>query len=229
MSDRLSRDELESDALVSGYAKAYAFYQENKNALIYGTLAVLILIAAGVWYYMDRQQKAEEAQELLTGAEELFQQERYEDALLGDDEGMTVGFAEIASDYPRTDAGNIASYYAAVSSARIGNYEDALSYIENYSPPDGILGVGPVSFKAAVLANLDEHERAIETYIQAAEWDDNDVTTPQNLMSAAEVAFESGNDAQARELVDRILNNYGNSEHASDARRMHGLLSARGS
>lgn len=227
MSDRLSREHLESDALVSGYARAYEIYHEHKNSIIFGTLAVLLLIGGGVWYYLDRQAQEEQAQEMLANAEQLFQQGQYEQALRGDDQGRTIGFAEIANEFSRTNAGNIAHYYAAVSEVRLNNYSEALTFIEQFNPPDGIIGVGPISFHASVLSNLGEYERAAEMYIRAAEWDENEVTTPQNLLNAAEAALEAGDDARANEYVTRIIDNYGDTGIASDAKRMQGMLSAR--
>lgn len=227
MSDRLSREHLESDYLVTGYARAYEIYHQHKNSIIFGTLAVLLVIGGGIWFYLDRQAQEEEAQEMLSYAEQLFQRGQYEQALFGDDEGRTIGFAEIASEFSRTSAGNISRYYAAASEARLGNYEDALPYIERFNPPDGILGVGPIAFHAAILSNLGQHEQAAEIYLKAAEWDENDVTTPQNLLNAAEAAMEAGNDARAQEYVTRVIDRYGDTGFAADAKRMQGLLSAR--
>ncbi len=227
MSDRLSREHLESDALVSGYARAYEIYHQHKNSIIFGTLAVLLLIGGGIWYYMDVQVQEQQAQEYLSYAEQLFQQGEYEQALHGDDEGSTIGFAGIANDFSRTSAGNLAKYYAAVSESRLGNNEEALAFIEQFNPPDGILGVGPISFHAAMLSNLGEYDRAVEIYIKAAEWDDNDVTTPQNLLNAAEAALEAGDESKANEYVTRIIDDYGDSGFVADARRMQGMLSAR--
>ncbi len=227
MSDRLSREHLESDALVSGYARAYAFYQEHKYRLIFGTLAVLILIGGGVWYYVDSMAQEQEAQEMLVGAEEFFQQGNYEQALYGNEEGETVGFADIVSDYSRTDAANIASYYAAVSASRLGDYEDALYYIERYNAPDGILGVGAISLHASILSNLERFEESAQKYADAADWDENEVTTPQNLLNAAEASYEAGDYSTAEEFLVRIIDNYEDTDYASDAKRMQGMLSAR--
>lgn len=226
MSDRLSREHLESDALVSGYARAYAFYQQNKNALIFGTLAVLILIGGGIWYYLETIGQEDEAQQLLSQAEEQFQQGEYELALTGA-EGESGGFAEIVTNYSRTNAANIASYYAAVSENRLGNYEEALNYIERFNPPDGILGVGAISLHGAILANLERYDEAANKYVEAAEWDDNEVTTPQNLLNAAEALYEGGDYSGSQELLTRIIDNYANTDYASDARRMEGMISAR--
>lgn len=227
MSDRLSREHLESDALVSGYARAYAFYQEHKYRLISGILAVLILIGGGVWYYVDSVAQEQEAQEMLVGAEEFFQQGNYEQALYGDAEGQTVGFSDIVNDYSRTDAANIASYYAAVSASRIGEFEDALYYIERYNAPEGILGVGAVALHASILADLERYDEAAQKYVEAAEWDENEVTTPQNLLNAAEASYEAGDYSTAEEFLARIIDNYDNTDYASDAKRMQGMLSAR--
>jgi len=51
MSNRLSKDELESDALVTSYVRATTFYRENKVTL-YGGLIALIVVVGGIFWYI---------------------------------------------------------------------------------------------------------------------------------------------------------------------------------
>jgi tetratricopeptide (TPR) repeat protein len=146
---------------------------------------------------------------------------------LGDDDRLRVGLIDIINNYGRTSAGNMARYYAAVAEAELGNYDDALRFIERFDPPRGILGVGPISFHAVVLSNLGEFSRAADVFVRAAEWDVNEATTPQNLFNAAQAAMEADEIARAVQLVDRILSEYEDSQVADQARRLEGMLFVR--
>lgn len=227
MAKRLTKEQLETDPLLTSYYLFTSYLKRNLTTVIAASVAVLVLIGGGIGYFLHSQAQEQEAQELLVLAEQAFQQGEYEIALWGDDQLLQVGLITIINDYRRTRAGNIARYYAAVSEAELGNYEEALSFIDRFDPPSGIIGVGPIAFHAVVLANIGEYERAADVFVKAAEWDENQVTTPQNLLNAAQAAMEAENYARAKELVSRILQNYEDSEVADQAQRLEGMLLAR--
>ncbi len=227
MAKRLSKEQLETDPLLTSYYLFTSFLKRNLTAVIAGIIAVLLIIGGGIFYYFYAQAQEQEAQELLVYAEQAFQQGEYEIALWGDDEMLRTGFIDIINNYGRTNAGNLARYYAAVSEAELGSYEEALAYIERFDPPEGILGVGPISFHAVVLANLGEYSRAADIFVKAAEWDINESTTPQNLYNAAQAAMEADDLARASQLVSRILNEYEDAQVADQAKRLEGMLVAR--
>lgn len=226
MAKRLSKEQLETDPLLTSYYIFVSFIKRNLAAVVTSSLAVLILIGGGIGYYLYSQAQEETAQILLADAEKAFQQGEYEIALWGDDVRMTAGFIDIINNYSRTRAGNLARYYAAVSEAEQNAYEEALVHMSRFDPPKGILGVGPISFHAVLLTNVGEFDAAARMYIKAAEWDRNEATTPRNLLSAARAYKEDGNITTATELVDRILEEYEATDIADQARRLQGMLIA---
>lgn len=228
MAKRPSKEQLETDALVTTYARFSGFVQQNVATVIAGTLVFLLLIGAGIWYYFHLQAQEVEAQELLVTAEQFFDQSEYESALYGDQETFAPGFIDIINNYSRTDAANIARYYAAVSAGRLGDSYQALEFIERYNPPSGILGVGPIAFHGTILGNLGEFADAARQFERAANWDENNVTTPQNLLLAAQASLEGGDSDSARRYLDTIITNYQGSQVAEQALHMQGMLEARG-
>ncbi len=227
MAKRLSKEQLETDPLLTSYYLFNSFLKRNLTAVIVASIAALVIIGGGIFYYFHAQAQEQEAQELFVYAEQAFQQGEYEIALWGDDDMLRTGFIDIINNYGRTNAGNMARYYAAVSEAELGSYVEALAYIERFDPPEGILGVGPISFHAVVLANLGEYSRAADIFVKAAEWDINESTTPQNLFNAAQAAMEADELARASQLVARILNEYEDSQVADQAKRLEGMLFVR--
>ncbi|HCD51428.1 MAG TPA: hypothetical protein DEQ34_03205 [Balneolaceae bacterium] len=226
MSKHLSKEELESDPLIENYNKAVSVFNENKTTILAIVIGVVVVIASLIGYNVYSQNQEQEAQNLLATAEGYYSEGDYDKALNGDDFELTYGFVSIANDYSGTEAGNLAIYYASVSSFKLGNIEDALDYISRYDAPDGILGVGAISFHAKLYLANGSLEKAAETFVKAANWDVNDTTTPFNLYKAAETYYELENMDKASELVDQILNDYPGSEEATSTQKLQGMIAA---
>jgi len=159
-------------------------------------------------------------------AEQELMMGNYETALNGNDEEFTLGFVQIANNYSGTDSGNLAHYYAAVSEFELGNYQDALTYIEDFTPPKGILGVAAISLHGNILLELENFAEAAEQYERAAEWDENSSTTPANLFEAAQAYQRADNIQMATTHLERIINEFPNSIQAPRAERVLGRLTA---
>lgn len=223
---KLTKEELEQDILLEYSSRFMHFYQTNKATVIGGGVGIILAIGLIIGYVVYSGQQEEEASILLGMAEQELMMENYETALYGNDETFTLGFVQIANNYGNTDSGNLAHYYAAVSEFELGNHEDALTYIEDFTPPEGILGVAAISFHANILLQLDNFIEAAELYERAAEWDENDATTPANLLEAARAYQQADNIQMTTSILERIVNQYPSSSQASSAERMLGRLTA---
>lgn len=226
MSKKLSKEELEQDLLIEYSSRIVHFYNQNKVAVIGGGIGIILAIALIIGYFVHSAQQEQQAQILLGDAEQALMNGNFERALYGDDEALTLGFIQIASNYGRTDAGNLAHYYAAQAEYELGNFEESLSHLENYRVPDGILGVAPISMHGVILLELERYEEAAAAFERAADWDSNNATTPYNLFEAAQAHIEAGNRQRAIELLNTILNDYPNSQQFTRAQRMIGMLTS---
>jgi len=224
MSKGLKKEELEQDILIEYSSRFMYYYENNKATVIGGGIGLVLLIGLIIGYFVYSGQQEQKAQNLLGIAEEQLMQGNYNTALYGNEQDFTLGFDQISNNYYNTNAGNLATYYAAVSEFELGNYESALQRIQNFNVPDGIMGVAPLSLNAIILSELDLFEEAGKKYIEAAEWNENASTTPYNLMEAAQAFDEAGSTSRAIEVVDRVLEEYPNSMQAAEAKRMRGLL-----
>ncbi|MCH2449460.1 MAG: tetratricopeptide repeat protein [Gracilimonas sp.] len=226
MSKRLSKEELESDPLLENYKRAADYYVANKSQIITIALALTIVIGGffGYKYYSSVQE--DQAQELLAIAETAYAQGNYEEALYGNDFELTYGFDQIAEEFPWTNAGNLANYYAAVSNFELGDVDNALMYMEEFEVPEGILGVGPLTFHAKLYLAKENYTAAAEKFMQAAGWNENEVTTPSNLYEAAQAYYKAENYERARELVNRVINEYPESTKLAESQRLKGMLVA---
>lgn len=221
---KLSKEELEQDPLLDAYISTQTFYQANKSMVIGVTIAIILVVGGGLWYYYYSQNQEEQAQQLMAFAEQKYMNGNYEEALYGSESDFTVGFEQIINNYSITDAANLAHYYAAVCEFNLGNPDQALEYIKNYSIPDGILGVGPISFHGVILAELGRYEEAAAIFVKAANWNQNEATTPYNLLKAANAYLDSDVPQQAEQYAERIITEYPDSQQATEAQRILGMV-----
>jgi tetratricopeptide (TPR) repeat protein len=222
---KLKKEELEQDILIEYSSRIMHFYENNKATVIGGSIGLILAVGLTIGYIIHSGNQAEEAVNLLGIAEQELLQGNYQEALNGNEEEFTLGFVQIADNYSGTKAGNLAHYYAAISEYELGNYEQAIEYMQEYDVPEGILGVAPISMHANILIELERFDEAAEQFERAANWDENSSTTPYNLYKAAEAHRAAGNNEQALAHIETIINDYPNSQQLAQAEKMKGLLS----
>lgn len=225
MSKHLSKEELESDPLIENYNKAANFFNENKTTIFAVLISVIVVIGALVGYNFYSASQESEAQQLLAIAEGYYTEGDFDKALNGDSFDLTYGFLSIANDYSGTEAANLAIYYAAVSSFKLGNVEQAIEYVSKFDAPKGILGVGAISFTAKLYQANGSDKLAAELFLKAANWDVNDSTTPYNLYNAAETYFKLANYEKASEIADRIIDEFPTSDEVAKSQNLIGKIS----
>lgn len=213
------------DPVIGLIEKSQHFYDENKSTLIGSLIAVLAIIAGvfGYSYYMDTQE--EKAQFLLSQAQAYFTSADYSKALKGDEVDFTPGFEQIIANYSGTDAANLAVYYAAVSEFNLGNTDAALGYINKFDMPDGVLSVGPLSFKASVYIAAGNFEAGAAAFEKAGTVVHTEQTTTLFLLEAAKAFEKAGNKSKALQLVEKVLNDYPTGNHVAEAQRIKGRIS----
>jgi len=226
MSKRLSKEEMEQDLLIEYSSRFMHFYQNNKAAIIGGSIGIVAVIGLVIGYFVYSAQQEEEAQNLIGIAERYYSEGELEKALYGDDDDLSVGFSQIAENYPNTKSGNLANYYSAVVEYEMDNYDSALNYLNEFNPPQGILGVAPITFHAVILMELERFEEAAGKFEEAATWDKNEVTTPENYLRAAEAYLEADNKLKAEEMLTVISEEYPTSQYATEALRLKGFLAS---
>jgi tetratricopeptide (TPR) repeat protein len=224
MSKHLSKEELQSDALLSFYGQFMLYYNQNKSKVIgiaTGIVAVIVLVIGYTIYGSGQEDKA---QAILAKAEQYMVALDWERALNGDAAEGTAGFASIVNNFGSTDAGNLAAYYAAVSSLNLGNNDDALMYIRKHTPPNDVIGIGALALHASIEANAGNHKQAGDLYVKAANMVESSTNTPQNLLLAAQHYMAGELKSEAKKAVDRIVSEYPDSPQAQEALRMSGQL-----
>ena len=126
------------------------FIEQNSKKIIFGIIAVAVLVAAILGYkygYATPQQKKAEA--AMFRAELYFDRDSFALALNGD--GLNVeGFNAIIDQYGSTDAGNLAKAYAGICYFKLGDNESALDMLKSFSASDKMLSPTIVGLIVAV-------------------------------------------------------------------------------
>lgn len=186
-----------------------AFFVKYKKAIIYGVLAVVVIIAGIIVYnnYVSAPRE-DKASTVLAKGQQLFGEEQYEKALNGD--GATFpGLLKIASEYSSTDAGNLANLYAGLCYASLGKWNEAAQYIEKFDAK-GDMMISPAAEGALgnVYAHLNQLDKAVSHLKNAAKNADNNSLSPTFLIQAGEILESQGKAAEALELYKEIKEKY---------------------
>ncbi|MDA8948456.1 hypothetical protein N9H57_04890 [Flavobacteriaceae bacterium] len=188
-------------------------------------LSFIGLVAIGVLGYLGynnfiTEPKAKEAVSELNQAQYYFElavnsvnsDSLYRRALNGG-EGK-YGFLDIIDNYKGTPAAKLATYSAGMAYLNLKDYENAITYLDEFSADDVLLSAlakGAVGDAYAQLGQLDD---AYAYYIKASEVSNNMYSTPKYLYKAAMLGAENGKIKQAISFLERIEKEYPKAEEA---------------
>lgn len=127
------------------------------------------------------------------------------------------GFEDIVSNYSGTKAGELAKYYAGISHLNIGNYQEAIDYLDDFNADDEILTPLAKGSIGDAFLQLDQPKDALGYFEKAAELRRNEFTTPKFLLKAAITAISLNDGETAKKHLNRIKDEYPNSSEAKDA------------
>ena len=194
--------------------KHEALVLKYKNVIIGGIVALIVGIAVGFFVKNCSNEKFTTASTDMAKAQEYFASAvmgndsvLFQKALNGD--SINAGFLTIIEQDGSGDVVNIAKLYAGICYARLGNLQEAASYLEQYDAHDDEM-VSPAALGALgnVKASLGQLDEAVATLIKAADKADNNALSPQFLIQAGEILESQGKKAEALELYERIKAKY---------------------
>ncbi|HDO27091.1 MAG TPA: tetratricopeptide repeat protein [Bacteroidetes bacterium] len=180
----------------------------NNQMAIFIVVAVIVIAVFGYFGYQKYiiEPKTAEAQEQIFEAQQFFKADSLNKALYGD--GNNLGFIDIADNYSSTKPGNLANYYAGICFLKKGQFDQAINYLKDFDGSDAM--VGPMA-KGAIgdaYLELGKQEKAVAYYLEAANQNENKLTTPLFLMKAGEVYELMGNYNDALDVYNRIKEKY---------------------
>lgn len=186
--------------------KTEQFLEENYKPLLTGLAVVVVLVGLFWLGRMYLNKRNDEAQSQMYQAERYLEMDSINLALNGD--GNYLGFIDIAQEYKFTNAGNLARYGAGICHLHLGNYEEAIEFLNKYSKKDRVIGSIAIGATGDAYVELGDIKKGISKYIEAAEYANNSFNTPLFLMKAAELHEMNGDYAEALKLYEIIKDEY---------------------
>lgn len=205
------------EALAEQLSRTEQFIEKNKTlaSIVVGVIAVVIVGFVGSKYYFEGQNQ--NAQRDLFQAVYYFESDSLGLALNGD--GNNYGFLEIMDEYGMTEASNLANYYAGATYLKLGDYDNALKYLNSFSASDYMIQSRAYALIGDANMELGDYATAASSYEKAANNNANDEFSHIYLSKAALANEKSGNTASAISNYNAIVEDYPKSQSFQDARK----------
>lgn len=196
-------------------SKTGVFFEEHSKLIISCFVAIVVIASAIVLFRTQYiAPKNEEASTKIAQCVYYFEQDSFALALNGD--GMNEGFADIADGYRFTEARNLACFYSAVCCYNLGQYQDALDYLDRFSTKSANFKPAAICLAGDCHVALGDYDAAIKSYEKSAKID-NILTAPRALSKLGICYEEQKNYAKAIECYQTIKDKYFDSPLAQDA------------
>jgi len=204
----------DSDEIIAKAQDFWTRYQKQITAV----LAVIVL-AVGGWYgYKNffQKPKAAKAVDAMFKAEEYYTMDSLQKALNGD--GINWGFVRVIKEYGGTDAGNLARFYAGVSYLRLGDFNNAVKYLKEFSTSQKMVQARAYKLLGDAYSELGKNDDAISHYKKAAEhFTEDRLAAAESLFLAASFAEKIGKTNEAIALYKEVIEKYPNTVSANES------------
>ena len=206
-------------------SKTEAWVSKNQNYI----LGIIGVIALGVLGYLGYTHFVHGPKESTAANELFYPQQNFDQALVAEepakDSLLTLaltgsdgkyGLIDIIEEYKGTKAANLATYSAGMAYLNLQDYQEAITYLEDFSSDDAILGALAKGSIGDAFAQLEQPEEALDYYEKAIALENNDYTTPRYLYKAGIVAMDLGYSDKALSYFTRIKDEFSKSTEASN-------------
>ncbi len=211
---------------LSSYERTVHYVEDNRNLLLGIVAAIIVAVLLVVGFLAWRANQAEKASAALAEPVRLYEAGDYEQALQGT--GDQPGLIAVADEYSSTRPGALAAYYAGDALFRLGRYDEALEYFDDYDGSDSFVAASALAGQAAIYEQKGEYVRAAGLFREAADAYENPAIAPGYLLSAVRNYAEAGNAAEARSAFERLQNDFPQAPEVSEGEFYMGMLDAGG-
>ena len=180
-------------------------------------LLVVVLIVAGYFAYKNLVSEPKEikANEAIFRAEEYYRLDSARLALNGDN--VNPGFLKIMSKYSGTKAAGLASFYAGSCYLKLGDFNNAVKYLKDFSTPVKQLQVRAYGLLGDAYSEQGKKEEAAAQYKKAGTYYEKDeVFSPEYLFRCGYLYESMGKTQDAIAMYKLIKDKYPGSPRGSD-------------
>jgi TolA-binding protein len=186
----------------------------QKQILIVLTAIVVVI---GGWYgYKSfiQEPKEQQADDAIYKAEQNFAKDSLNAALKG--EGTARGFLYIINNYGSTESGNLAKYYAGVCYLRLGDFNNAVKYLKDFSTDAKQIQMLAYGCLGDAYGEMNKNDDAVTYYKKAAETFEDDQTNSAEYLFRAGLKLElMGKTKEAVDVYKQLKEKFPMSQRAS--------------
>ena len=205
---KLSRKEIKQDKLFDLLHNAEMYFEKYKTKIFtYG--AVLVVVAAAVYFYINQKSESNEKAGLeLSRIMSIYDQGAYLEAIEGKQGSNIIGLKKIVEDYDGTENGETAKIYLANCYSYLGNYDEAIKYYEDYSGSIDYFKAASLAGQAGYYASQQNYEKAADLYLEASKMSNVNSQNPDYLLNSGIYYLKVGNKEEAKILFNKIKEDY---------------------
>lgn len=191
-------------------APARPFWEQNPKIILYAVGAVVVLLG-GWWLYKSLiiAPKQVEAVAATWHAQRQFERDSFQLALDNPGGGFD-GFVALADKYSGTPAGNTANYYAGVCYLHLGDFDNAIKYLDDYSAEGDLMPAMKYGTLGDCYSEKGDFGKALDYYEKAADATKNDLLAGYYLKKLGLLNENQGNKEAAEKAFERLRRDFPN-------------------
>ena len=197
--------------------KVQGFWEKFQKPVL--VIIAVIVIGGGGWYGYNEyivKPKEEKASEALFKAEKYFAIDSSNLVLNGD--GQNKGVLSVISNFGGTKAANLAKYYAGVSYLKLGDFNNAVKYLKDFSTDAKQIQVMAYGCLGDAYSELNKKDEAVESYKKAANvFDTDESNSSEYLFRAALLEETAGKNKEALDLYKELKDKFPKTEKGFQA------------
>jgi len=180
-------------------------------------LVAIIVIVGGFFAYRNMVSEPNEksASEAMFRAEEYYRMDSARLALNGDQ--VNAGFLKIISKYGSTKAGKLANFYAGSCYLKMGDFNNAVKYLKDFSSPVEQLQERAYGLLGDAYSEQNKKEEAAEQYKKAGTYFEKDeLFSPEYLFRSGYLYESMGKTQDAIAMYKIIKDKYPASQRGAE-------------
>jgi len=198
-------------------ARVQGFWERfQKPFLIVGAV---IVIGGGGWYAYQAyivKPKEEKAADAMFRAQQYFGMDSSSLVLNGD--GQNKGVLYVIKNFGGTKAANLAHYYAGVSYLKLGDFNNAVKHLKDFSTNAKQIQLLAYGCLGDAYSELNKKEDAIDSYQKAATaFDQDENNSSEYLFRAALLSETTGKTKEALDMYKELKEKFPKTEKGFQA------------
>lgn len=185
-------------------------WEKYPNLLLY-VVGAIGLAVGGWWAYksMIVAPKQKEAVAAMWHAQQQFERDSFRLALENPGGGFD-GFLALADKFSGTPAGNSANYYAGVCYLQMGDFDNAINYLEKFDGEGDLLPAMKYGAMGDAYSEKGDYAKALNNYEKAADATKNDLLAGYYLKKLGMLNEYQGNKEAALKAYERLHRDFPN-------------------